>query len=286
MVSKRELEYANQPARYVPFPGLNYAYTAAEMLTKAYETYQKNYQNKKYSFIFSNGEEIDFQIFEKNLAHLFGLDYKTLITPQMSGLVNDVLGLEPGKLGGADIMLGKIIERIDDVIKNDSKLNSSNSFLNYYRVLIKCTAFSNLSTFEHFNFGCLNFDKSLYVKPDGTEYRPYSNKFFFVPSNEAVTPYFMMGILPNNGSDIYIPETIFAANDFGGMINNQTFLVPIQILINDNYELNKIVATPKEKLDILNLYKTLIAIYQSNTFIDIYNDYENTLRENKELKLR
>ena len=54
----------------------------------------------------------------------------------------------------------------------------------------------------------------------------------------------------------------------------------------DNYELTKIVATPKEKLDLLNLYKSLIGMYQTNTFIDIYNDYENTLRENKELKLR
>ena len=64
------------------------------------------------------------------------------------------------------------------------------------------------------------------------------------------------------------------------------FSLPIQILINDNYELTKIVATPKEKLDLLNLYKSLIGMYQTNTFIDIYNDYENTLRENKELKLR
>ena len=70
------------------------------------------------------------------------------------------------------------------------------------------------------------------------------------------------------------------------MINCQTFILPIQILINDNYELTKIVATPKEKLDLLNLYKSLIGMYQTNTFIDIYNDYENTLRENKELKLR
>ena len=79
MVSKRELEYVNKYAKTVPFPGNNYAYDAMQMLINAYDTYIKNYQGKSYDFIFSNGEEINFQIFEKNLAHLFGIDYKTLI---------------------------------------------------------------------------------------------------------------------------------------------------------------------------------------------------------------
>ena len=70
------------------------------------------------------------------------------------------------------------------------------------------------------------------------------------------------------------------------MINYQTFILPIQILINDNFNFNKIKATPKEKLDLLNLYKSLIGMYQTNTFIDIYNDYENTLRETKQLQLK
>ena len=285
MVSKRELEYVNLYARNVPFPGRNYAINSMEMLVNAYETFKKNYKNKSYSFIFSNGEEVNFQIFEKNLAHLFGIDYRNLTSEMMRNVTGGILGFETFQSGGSDELLKRIIDRADEIIKNDSIPNNYR-ILNYYRILIKCSAFSKLSNFEHFNFGCINFDKSLYVKPDGSEFKPASNKFFFVPSNEALTPYFMMGILPNNGSNIYIPETIFAATDFGGMIYNQTFLVPIQILINDNFELNKIVASPKEKLDILNLYKSLIAIYQSNTFIDIYNDYENTLRENKELKLK
>ena len=285
MVSRKELEYVNLYARFVPFPGKNYAITTMEMLTKAYETYKKNYQNKSYSFIFSNGEEVSFQILEKNLSHLFGIDYRNLTSDVMRNATSSILGFDTFQTGGSDELLKRIIDRADEIIKNDSNPNNYR-ILNYYRILIKCSAFSKLSTFEHFNFGCLNFDKSLYIKPDGGDFKPASSKFFFVPSNEALTPYFMMGILPNNGTDIYIPETIFAADDFGGMINNQTLLVPIQILINDNYELNKIVATPKEKLDILNLYKSIISTYRTSTFIDIFNDYENTLRESKELKLK
>ena len=37
MVSKKELEYVNQYARAVPFPGANYAYEAMETLIKAYK---------------------------------------------------------------------------------------------------------------------------------------------------------------------------------------------------------------------------------------------------------
>ncbi|MCI5984120.1 MAG: hypothetical protein MRZ35_02590 [Firmicutes bacterium] len=285
MVSKKELEYVNQYARLVPFPGVNYARDAMETLIEAYKTYVKNYQGKIYNFIFSNGEEINFQIFEKNLAHLFGIDYKNLTSDAMQSTTENVLDFKAFQTGGAEELLKRIVDRADDIIKNDSKPNNYR-ILNYYRILIKCSAFSKLSTFKNFNFGCINFDKYIYESTNGTLFGPQSTKFFFVPSNEAVTPYFMMGIRKDNGNDIYIPETIFSSEGIDKMINCQTFILPIQILINDNYELTKIVATPKEKLDLLNLYKSLIGMYQTNTFIDIYNDYENTLRENKELKLR
>ena len=93
----------------------------------------------------------------------------------------------------------------------------------------------------------------------------------------------MMGIRPDNDSNIYIPETIFAPDNMGALINGQSFVLPIQVLINDNCNFSKIKATAKEKLDLLNLYKSLIGMYKTNTFIDIYNDYENMLIESKEL---
>lgn len=285
MVSRKELEYVNQYARTVPFPGKNYAIDAMEMLIKAYKTYINNYQGKSYNFIFSDGEEINFQIFDKNIAHLFGIDYKSLKSDYMKNTMDEVLDFNAHETGGSDILLKRIIDRCDEVINNDSKANNYR-ILNYYRILIKCSAFSKLSTFENFNFGCLKFDKTVYEKINNITFSPQSNKFFFVPSNEAVTPYFMMGIRKDNGNDMYIPETIFASEGFDKMINYQSFILPIQILINDNFNFSKIKASSKEKLDLLNLYKSLIGMYHTNTTIDIYNDYENILRENKELKLK
>lgn len=282
MVSKKELEYVNLRARQVPFPGKNYACDVMDSLIRSVETYEKNYQGKEYNFIFSNGEEIPFNILDKNLAHLLGIDFKTLSSDAMHSTTEKVLDYRAFQDGGTYKLLKKIIERADEVIKNDS---SSNNYriLNYYRILIKCSAFTKLSTFESFNFGCINFDKSIYERINGNAFGPQSNKFLFVPSNELVTPYFMMGIRPDNDSNIYIPETIFAPDNMGALINGQSFVLPIQVLINDNCNFSKIKATAKEKLDLLNLYKSLIGMYQTNTFIDIYNDYENMLIESKEL---
>ena len=56
MVSKKELEYVNQYARLVPFPGVNYAYDAMETLIGAYKTYEKNYNSFNccnYAYYFS-----------------------------------------------------------------------------------------------------------------------------------------------------------------------------------------------------------------------------------------
>lgn len=284
MISMKELEYVDQYARNVPFPGKEYAREAMSMLLNAYKTYNENYRNKSYSFIFSNGEEINFRIFEKNLAHLFGIDYRNLTSEYMKYSVYNVLKYEAGVSGGADELLRRIVKKVDDVIENDSH-PSNFHILNYYRVLIKCTAFTKLTKFENFNFGCINFDqevhRSMYENPLGS-----SSKYFFVPSNEPVAPYSAMGILPNNETSLYVPETIRVESNFAHMVHNQTFIVPIQILINDNYKLTKLVATPEEKIKTLELYKSIISSYETNTFVDIYRDYEGVLRELNELKLR
>lgn len=285
MISRKELEYVNQSAVAVPFPGRNYASDAIDLLIKSYEIYKKNYQGKIYNFIFSDGEEINFQMLEKNIAHLFGINCKNLFSDAMQSTTSSVLDFRAYQTGGADELLKRIINRAEDVIKNDS--NPSNyRLLNYYRILIKCSAFTKLSTFENFNFGCLDFDKSRYEQQTNTPFGPNSSKFFFVPSDEAVIPYFMMGIKKDSLADFYIPETIFAPNNFAQMIDCQTFVLPIQILINDNFNFTKINATPKEKIELLNLYKSIIGTYQTQTFIEIFNDYESMLRQSKELKLK
>ena len=47
-------------------------------------------------------------------------------------------------------------------------------------------------------------------------------------------------------------------------------LLPIQILINDEENLSKNIATNEEKLRLLRLYKSLIEIYKTNSSINIF----------------
>ena len=285
MISKRELQFVNQYAKAVPFPGSNYALSCIGELIKAYEIYLKQYKNKGYSFIFSNGEEINFEILSKNLSHLLGVDYKNIMSEPMAETSEKVLDLSTLENKSTFGVLERIIERAEDVIKNDSNPNNY-KILNYYRIMIKASAFSRLTNFEKINFGCIDFDKQTYEETIGQQFTPQSTKYFFTTSNEAVTPYFMMGITKDNYSNLYVPETIMAPENFEAFFQNQTLLLPIQLLVNDNFEFNKIKVTNEEKLKLLNMYKYIISAYKTNSFIDIYNDYENTLRETKILNIQ
>ena len=150
--------------------------------------------------------------------------------------------------------------------------------------MIKSIAFTKLTKFDKFNFGCINFDKNIYEGKINASFTPQSSKFLFTPSNEAITPYFMMGIAQETNG-IYVPETIIAPENFQDFITEQILLVPIQVLVSDNYDLSKICATSEEKLHLLNMYKGILSEYKTNSFIDIYNDYENILKENSGRKL-
>jgi hypothetical protein len=89
----------------------------------------------------------------------------------------------------------------------------------------------------------------------------------------------MMGLKQDNGTNIYVPETLFAPTDFKSFFMNQELLLPIQMLINDNQILSKNIATAEEKLNLLKLYKSIINTYNTNSTINIYNDYETIIRE-------
>ena len=78
MITLRELEYVNGWARKVPYPGIEYAEKTAEKLVNAYEDFNNLYKDKKYDIITSSGEQILFEILDKNLCHMLGVDYKNL----------------------------------------------------------------------------------------------------------------------------------------------------------------------------------------------------------------
>jgi len=280
MITRKELGYVKSYARYAPFPGVNYASSVMDELIKSYNLFNDVYLNREFSFIFSNGEEIDFELLDKNLPHMLGIDIKNLTDITMNETMDKVLGFGPGEIKPAYEILKRIIERADEVVKNDSNPNNY-KILNYYRSMIKSAIFLQLSQFDKFNFGCIEFDHNVYNEVNSISFAPQSTKLFFTQSNEAIVPYFMMGLKYSEYSQKYIPETLFAPTNFEDFFKRQVLVLPTQILASKNNELTKMLATNEEKLNLLNLYKSIIGTYQTNSTIDIYNDYENILMSEK-----
>ena len=277
MISNTELQYVSNYARYAPYPGDDYASAVLDKLTEAYNIYESKYRDKNYSLILSNGEEMTFSILPKNLCHMLGIDYKNIISDPMIPVREEVLDISSSESTSSFEVLSKIVERKDEVLKNDSN-PSSFKLLNYYRILIKSSVFAKLSNFTSFNFGCINFDKAAFETNANRIFTPSSNKLFFMPSDEALIPYFMIGMTQDNGGDLYVPETLFASTNYIDFFKNQELLVPIQLLINDKETLSKIVATSQEKLNVLKLYRSILETHRVKASINIFNDYETVLK--------
>lgn len=278
MISNKELQFISSYARQTPYPGDDYAYMVLGNLRKAIELFQKQYLDRSHNLIFSNGEEIEFKILTKNLAHMLGIDTKGINSEYMCDIKHNVLGFSLADYTSAYDILMRIIDRAEDIIKNDRNPNNK-KILNYYKVMIKCAIFSKLSDFSKFNFGCINFDKDTFLQNWPGEFNPRSTKFLFTSSDEALIPYFMMGILYDEIDKIYIPETLFAPLDFQNFFIGQELLLPIQILTDDSKTLTKLEASSEDKLNLLNMYKFIINSYKTNSFINIFNDYETSLKE-------
>ena len=278
MISRQELQYVSDYARKVPYPGDDYAYDVIDKIANALLIFKKKYDGKRYSLILSNGEEICFEIQSKNLAHLLGVDFKNISNSEyMKPLLYSVLGLNEDEKFNSYLVLSRIVENGDKVIINDK--TNYNKFLNYYKVMIKVSCFEKLADFNEFNFGVINFEKNIFENTFGNKFLPSSNKFIFSQNDEALIPYCMMGIKNDNNTEIMVPETLMAPTNFQDYLYNQELLLPIHLLINDDQNLTKIVATSEEKIRMLNLYKSIIQTYNTGSFINIYNDYETILRD-------
>jgi len=97
----------------------------------------------------------------------------------------------------------------------------------------------------------------------------------------------MMGIkkIENETNSVYVPETLFASLEYRKFFLKQELVLPVQILINDKQNLSKLQATNEEKLNLLNIYNSIVTAHNTNSNINIFNDYQNMLRENKQKKL-
>ena len=289
MITLKELNYVGTSASKVPYPGIQYAQKTSECLIEAVEEYKKNYKDKQYDIILSDGNEFTFEIMSKNLCHMLGVDYRNLSSEFFCDFRNSVLNLNSNVVSSYEL-LNAIIEHIDDVLKYDYE--NGNKILNYYRLMIKCNIFQKLSDFTQFNFGVINFDKNTFKYNTGNNYFGNTEKLLYVQSNEKNCPYFMMGILKdgNNGNNDdldesnYVVETLLAPYNVGEFFRGQKVAIPTQIMIIDDL-MNKYVATPREKIALINQYKSIILEYGLENNLDIYGDYINMLSTQDNLTL-
>lgn len=259
MISKRELKYVDEWARMVPMPGYNYSIEILKEIKEAYELYNKIYKDKEYSMIFSNSEEIDFEIQTKNLCHMLGIDNKNINNDYCKDYRKEVFGSEE-ILPSYEFLIA-VIENMEKIAILDNDASNNIKVMNYYKSAVKCQIFKKISDFNKFNFGVINYN---------------DQKYFFVPSNESLTPYFIIGIKKDDDSKYFV-NTLLAPINPKEYFENNEVMIPTQIIISDESKLNKILATPEEKLNLLTMYSNIINMYGLKNNMNIMGDYESVL---------
>lgn len=289
MISKKELSYVNAWPNRTPYPGDEYASEVLGQLKECLELFEQEYLKQVYNVSFTNNEEIEFQILDKNLCHILGVDYKNLIGDYFDDYRERVLNIKPGMVFSSYDLLNIIVSNLEKVFKYDA-INKANKAINYYRVAVKCAIFKKLADLSAFNYGCINFNKAIYNElypnlPFGSN----STRLLYTDSDEIISPLFMMGLKQTENSELYIVETLFSPEQAERFFNKQEVIIPTQIITDNNGILEKKLATPSEKIKLLKSYQSLIIANKFPNMINIYGDYYSMLisqdkEEQKKLK--
>ena len=275
MINKEELQYASKSSISVPYPGDDYAYDTINRLSYALMMFKKRYEDKRIHLLLNNGEGLSFEIRSKNLAHLFGIDYRELTTnPVMKPLLSSVLGFGEKEVINSYELISRIIENADKVIEYDE--NHFHKILNYYKVMVKTTCFIKMSAFDKFNFGVINFDKRTYEKTVGKSFYPNASKYLLLPMDEELVQFCMLGLVYDKYSGMMVPETFMTPTIFHRYFIRQEFLLPKEIVIDGNNEFKHAVASREDKKQLLNIYKSIILTYKTNSTINEVGKYKRS----------
>ena len=139
----------------------------------------------------------------------------------------------------------------------------------------------------------INFDKEKHDENATYNLRNRSTKYLYTPSNELISPYYVMGLLNEDINDTetteeaseedrckkYVVETLMVPRDIATMFKDQEVVIPTQIITDINGKLVKSIATPSEKLALLKDYKALINEYNLKNNVNIYSDYISLLMD-------
>ncbi|MDD3340680.1 MAG: hypothetical protein PHN72_00550 [Bacilli bacterium] len=301
MITRKELGFINKWANKVPYPGIDYCEKTLDKLIESLALYHKEYANIQYNISFSNNEEIEFEILQKNICHMLGINYKNLSSDYFKNYRKDVLDYDPEKNISSYELLKLIIENKQKVLDYDQKYVKA---INYYKIAIKCDIFSKLSDLSAFNYGCINFNKDEYLLQNPNDiFNSNSTKFFYTPSDEIVSPYFMMGLratetdtVPHDVEDeeaeikqeqkSYIVETLIAPEAADRLFRNQDVIIPTQILTDIKGTLVKKEATQSDKIKLLKEYQSIINQYDMQSKINIYGDYLSLLMSQEREKIK
>jgi len=161
-----------------------------------------------------------FSLLEKNLCHMFGIDYKNLRDSYFLEYRSEILGLDSLTLPSSYELLKAILEHRDAVLQYDYE---HSSVLNYYKIHIKCEIFDKFSNFRNFDFGCLDYKEC--EKDDNLNRLGNATKYFFLPSHEIVCPYFVMGLIEDYKKGDYCVETLLAPLNIRGFFEKQTLVL-------------------------------------------------------------
>lgn len=289
MISKRELEYVSAWAKKVPYPGYDYCKETLERLKQCLIRYNEIYNGTQYNISFSNSEEITLEILPSNLAHMLGISHKEIMGEYKIHFRREALGMSETEKVTSYVLLSRIVDSLDTVLKYEDKYG--NRTLNFYKLRVKCEIFEKLANLMNFNFGCINFNSDLYNGVNNRNINIKSEKILFTQSNEAVSPYFMIGIKPDEHISSeekeieetletkYIIETLFAPSMPQNYFREQEVIIPTQILFDKNDILTKTSATPDQKRKIMAIYREVLSAYGLNSRLNIYGDYMALLSE-------
>ena len=194
MISRSELYNVSKFAEDVAFPGKDYAIKTMDNLIDAFNMYVEIFRNTEFNLGFSNGKNIRYKILDKNLSHLLGINIKNLLSESMRYTLENVLGITSCDGRSSFEILRRILERADEVIKNDS--NEKNyKILNYYRVMLKSLIFLGLPFFDTFDFGCINFNKDAFDYNNMYNFSPESTMYLFTMKNYFLHKHSMFYLL-------------------------------------------------------------------------------------------
>lgn len=262
MIGFEELNNVNISAQDVIFPGKEYAIETMDKLIEAYTMYKDVFMGSEYIFKLSNGEFFEYSMLDKNIPSLLGIETKNLISEQYQDTIDTVLGLDSRSNKRIFEYFQRIIDRADEVIKNDSKENSK-KILNYYRSMLKSIVFLGLPCFDKFDYGIINNISNEHLV------NGYNSKYIYVHNNEELTPYFVISLRYDEQKGIYVPTTLLAMKHIGSFIDKQELVLPLDLIIKYCGSVSKIKSTPIEKIKLLSEYRDAINKYRTNTNVNL-----------------